>query len=319
MHIQHLALLTMTSSFLIAAPGLLAESSGSRLLTHGDFTVEVMDPSAPDRYNSGVRFTQAAAIIGASRGGKGFLYYESKHNPLTDVAGLFSEFDLTLSPPGFDEAQLGEGFVKIGVGVLKKGAENYQFYPQHKIIRLAPTEATWGADTARFHQVCAPYNGYGYDLVATVTVGEGTIVVDWRLENTGTKPFETQQYAHNCFRFDQLPVGPGYEVRFPYDFQARGLKSEQRQVGRTIEFTEKIPTAVNIDVDYPPTYAGPNTIEVVHLASGLFVSCLTSVQSLRTAVHGAAIYVCPEQFINVHLGPGEHASWQRRYEFGTRR
>ena len=307
------------SSLLIAASVLLAESPGSRLLTHGDFAVEVMDPSAPDRYNSGVRFTQAAAIIAASRGGKEFLYHESKHNPSTDGAGLFSEFDLTISPPGFDEAQIGDGFLKIGVGVLKKGAENYQFHPQHKVIRLATTESTWGSDSARFHQVCAPYNGYGYDLVATVAIGEGTIVVDWRLENTGTKPFETQQYAHNFLRFDRLPVGPGYEVRFPYDFQARGLQNEQRQAGRTIEFTKKIPSAVNIDADYPPAYTGRNTIEVVHPASGLFVSCLTSVRSLRTAVHGKAIYVCPEQFIEIRLEPGEHASWQRRYEFGSRR
>ena len=316
MHVQHLALLSVTGSFLFTAPGLHAALPGSRVLAHGDFAVELMDPGAPDRYNRGVRFTPVAAIIGAARGGEEFLYQESGHDPLTDVAGLFSEFDLGTSPPGFAEAKIGEGFVKVGVGVLKKGAANYQFYPQHEIIRLATTEAAWGSETARFHQVCEPDNGYGYDLAATVTVGAGMIVVDWRLENTGTKPFETEQYAHNCFRFNRQSIGPGYEVRFPHDFQARGLQKDQRQVGRTIEFTEKIPAAVNIEADYPPDYTGPNSVEVIHPASGLFVNCLTSVRSLRTAVHAAEKYVCPEQFIAIRLQPGEHATWQRRYEFG---
>lgn len=293
--------------------------SGSRVLNYRDFVVELMDPNDPQRYNRGVRFTPVAAICQATLGGDEFLFKEAMPDPLTAVAGLFAEFDLISPPPGFTAGKLGEGYVKIGVGVLKKDAATYHFWPQHELIRPAQTTMTGGESTVQFHQVCAPYNGYGYALAATVTVGAGTIVVDWWLQNTGSQPLETQQYAHNCFRFNRQAIGPDYAVSFPYDFQARGLQPEQRQTGRAIQFLAEIPSAVNIEVDYPPDYTGPNSLAVTQVGSGRFATCRTSVKGVRTAIHAAKVYVCPEQFITIRLSPGATAAWARRYAFGVKR
>jgi hypothetical protein len=291
-----------------------AQYPGSRLLRAGDVVVEVMDPNAAERYNRGVRFTPVAAVIRADAGTNEFFMHEAEHDPLTAVAGLFAEFDLITPPPGFTEAKQGDGYVKVGVGVLAKDEENYRFWPQHPLLKAARTEVEWGASTAKFHQVCEPCNGYGYELGATVAVGaSGTIAVDWRLRNSGTKTLETQQYAHNCFQLNRQPVGPDYVLEFPYDFAARKLQSEQRQEGRAIRFAATIPTAVNIDVDYPAAYTGPNTLAVRHTRTGQAVECLTSVPGTRTAVHASKIYLCPEQFIALRLKPGESAAWTRRY------
>ena len=288
---------------------------GSKVLVYKDFVVEIMDPNDPDRYNRGVRFTPVAGIIRVNLGENEFLFHQVEHDPLTGVAGLFAEFDLITPPPGFTEAKMGEGFVKIGVGVLKKDVPNYQFWRNYEIIKPARTEVIWGKRTVKFHQVCEPYNGYGYELDAIVSVGERTIVVDWRLKNIGSKQLETHHYVHNCFLFNRQPIGPGYIVSFPYDFQARGLQNEQRQVGRIIQFIGEITKPANIEIDYPADYSGPNILSVYHTKSGHKVNCLTSLKGTRTALHVANIYVCPEQFIMIRLLPGESITWSRSYRF----
>lgn len=307
-----MALLCVISSLNMAG-NMNSKEAASRLLKDGDLTVEVMDPNAPDRYYRGVRFTPVAAIMTAARGTNEFLYHEAQHDPLTAVAGLFAEFDLVTPPPGFAEAKLGDGFIKIGVGVLKKDTERYQFWHPYEQLQPARTQVTWSDTTATFRQLGAPCNGYGYELEATVTVCQATIRVDWRLKNSGTQPLETQHYAHNSFRFNRQPVGPDYTLEFPYDFAARKLQTGQRQEGRAIRFLATLPEPVNIEVDYPSDYAGANSLVVRHAASGLSVTCLTSLPGTRTAVHAASVYLCPEQFIALALKPGETATWSRQY------
>jgi hypothetical protein len=128
---------------------------------------------------------------------------------------------------------------------------------------------------------------------------------------------DTQHYVHNCFQLGRRPVGPDYELAFPYDFTARKLEAEQRQDGRAIRFLAAIPTAANIEVDYPAAYTGPNTLSVRQTATGQSIDCLTSMPGTRTAVHAAKIYLCPEQFIALSVKPGATAAWTRRYELRT--
>ncbi len=291
--------------------------AGSRVLAKGDLVVEVMDPAAADGYYRGVRFTPLAAVIRAERGGREYFLHEAERDPLAAVAGLFAEFDLTSSPPGFAEAAIGEGFVKVGVGVLTKTERNYRFWPHHPVLRRATTETQWSASTATFRQVCEPHNGHGYELEATLALADdGVIEVDWRLHNSGSKSLATEQYVHNCFQFDGRPVGPDYELSFPYDFEARGLQAQQRQEGRAILFPETLTQAVNIVVEPPADYAGPNTLLVRHLGTGQTIECLTSKPGRRTAVHASKVYLCPEQFIAIRLEPGESTTWTRRYVLG---
>ena len=69
--------------------------AGSRVLAAGNLVVEVMDPSDPQRYNCGVRFTPVAAVLGARLGGREFLYNPVAHNPVNDHGGLAAEFGTT--------------------------------------------------------------------------------------------------------------------------------------------------------------------------------------------------------------------------------
>ncbi len=221
---------------------------GSRVLQSSDLVVEVMEPDHPERYNRGTRFTPVAAVLRVSMKDDQFLSNPVEHNPLKEHGGLAAEFDLVTpgGPPGYAEAKDGEGFIKVGVGVLKKTGGQYGFWKEYEVLQAAETTVKWGPAEADFHQTCPEVNGYAYELWAKVKVDGKVVAVEWTLANTGKKPFETHHYAHNYFSFNNLPVGPDYSLSFPYDFKATGLKEEQEQDGKEIRFVAEIPKAMNI-------------------------------------------------------------------------
>ena len=317
LHIPVLAFLAMLPSSTVHG-----EDPAARVLTSGSLSVEVMDPNHPDRYNRGVRFTPVAAVLRANLNGRSYLYAPADHDPVVDHGGLAAEFDLCIPggpeadlPPGYEEAAVGEGFLKVGVGVLRKGKKTYNFFQKPELIESAKTTVQWSPDSAAFRQTCGGVNGYAYELAATVTVRDNAVFVDWKLTNTGTKALVTKQYTHNFFRFGDHDIGDGYILSFPHDFQAECLESGQKQIGRDILFVGAIRKWINALVRPPADYAGPNAFLLRDTVTGQSVRCETSVPGLFTAIHARTSYVAPEQFIAISLAPGETKTWSRSYAF----
>jgi hypothetical protein len=301
------------------AVGEVARHSGARILESGGLRIEVMDPAQEAPYYKGQRFTPLAAVLRASLDGHEFFFNPVEHDPMNHHAGLASEFDLTTSPPGYADAAEGDGFIKIGVGELKKKGQNYAFWNTYEVIKAAQTSVKWDKDAAAFKQTCKGVNGYAYELSANVKVAADRIDIDWSLKNTGTKPLATDTYVHNFFRFNDQSAGPDYVLSFPFDYKAGGLGEEQEQKGREILFKKEIPGAVNIEVPHPEGYKGENAFTLTHTKSGQALTGTTSVSSLRTAVHASKSYVCPEQFIHLEVEPGKETNWRRSYTFAVAR
>ena len=294
-----------------------SEHPGTRELSSGDLTLQVMLPDHDERYYVGSRFTPVAAVLSARVGDQGFFSNPVEHDSETEHAGLASEFDLSTPPPGHAEAAIGEGFVKVGVGILKKTGANYFFWNKYEVITPAETTVEWGENSAAFRQVCEGVSGYAYTLQAVVTVAERVLTVDWTLSNTGQKPIATDHYVHNFFRLGDRPVGPDYVISFPFDFEAPGLAEEQTLKGREIHFAAEIPKWVNIDLKPAEEPEGPQSFTVSQTATGLSIRGTTSPRVTRTAIHATKSHLCPEQFIHLEIEPGKKANWQRRYEFGV--
>ena len=276
-----------------------------------------MDPAHESPYYTGQRFTPVAAVLRATLDGHEFFFNPLEHNAETEHAGLASEFDLVTQPPGHAGAADGEGFVKVGVGVLKKKGQNYAFWSAYEVITPAKTSVEWGEDSATFKQTCEGAGGYAYELGAEVKVTADQVSVDWTLKNTGTKPLSTDNYVHNFFRFDDKPVGPDYVVSFPYDFEAEGLGEEQEQKGREVHFTKEIPKFINAKVPVPEGYDGENAFTVKHTKTGQSLAGLSSLPSKEVALHATKSNVCPEQFIHIEVAPGKEATWRRSYTFSV--
>ncbi|MDR1279789.1 MAG: hypothetical protein LBK99_03070 [Opitutaceae bacterium] len=302
-----------------------AAATAEHTLDNGVIQARVMDPNHPDRFNRGVRFTPLAAVLDVSRDGVEYLYSPEKHDPIHDHAGLAAEFDLCIPggppehlPPGYEQAGVGEGFLKIGVGALKKGGKTYQFFQVPELLEAAKTVAEWSADAVFYRQEYrgAHTPGHAYRLEADLRLDGPGVVVEWRLFNTGRKPVTTRQYTHNFFRIADRDTGRGYVMSFPYDFQPRGLETGQRQEGRDICFVGAIPRWINAVVPWPEGYSGPNTLTLRHTEARRHIVCKTSLPGLRTDIHARAGYIAPEQFVEITIASGESRSWKRHYIFG---
>lgn len=298
---------------------------GTRILTDGRLRAEVMDPAAPDRYNRGVRFAVPAAVLRATYAGRSFLHAPLQHDPIGDHGGLASEFDLCIPggppehlPPGWREASEGGGFLKIGVGVLRKQGKDYHLFHRPAVIAAAETTVEWGDATASFSQTCPGADGYAYELSALVTLHDPEIAIAWTLVNTGSKAFVTRTYAHNFLRFDDHDAGPGYELAFPYPLSVSGANPEQHVAGQSILFDARIPTWVNMAVAWPADYAGANSCVLSHPEAGMALTCTTSMPSDVVAIHARAAYISPEQFVRLDLAPGARAGWTRTWRFAVR-
>lgn len=294
-----------------------------RTLSSDRLEVDVMDPHSPDRYYRGPRFSPVANVLQVRMDGHRFLFAPAKHDPLTENGGLAMEFDIGTEPnpppPRFNEAAPGEGFLKIGVGVLKKETDPlYKFYTPYAVLQPATTTVEWNADRARFLQICPGVAGYAYRLDAEVRVVANEVRVTCRLANTGAKPFSTEHYAHNFFAFDNHGVGPGHTVEFPGDFTAHIPKPVIVQNGRVLEIigeiTTKIKAAEAFVTPLPPV-GSEASARVRHAASGLGIRATVSRPTSRMTVHANPRYLCPEQFIRIDLKPGETADWERVYVF----
>lgn len=301
------------------------ELPGTRVLADGRLRIEVMDPAAPDRYNRGVRFATVAAVLRATCAGRSFLHAPLRHDPLDDHGGLASEFDLCIPggpperlPPGWREAPEGGGFLKIGVGVLRKHGDSYHLFHRPPLVEAAATSVVWGPSSAAFTQVCQGVDGYAYSLGAVVTVRDPEVEIAWTLANTGAKAFTTHTYAHNFLRFDDRDAGPGYELSFPYPITVSGANPEQTVGADVIRFTARIPTWVNMEVAWPAGYASANTCVLSHPEAGMSLACTTSRSGEPVAIHARAAYISPEQFVRLDLGPGASASWTRTWRFSVR-
>ncbi len=299
-----------------------ARLPGTRVLTDGRLVVEVMDPASPDRYNRGTRFSPLANVLRARLDGHEFLHAPDTHDPLLDNGGLASEFDLLSDepPPGFDEAKIGDGYVKIGVGVLKKTRARYDFWPVSPVIEEAKTTATWGTDRASFQQVCDGVNGYAYRLAAEVRVAEAGVTIECRLTNTGEKVFSTMQYAHNYLAFDGAEATSDYRIEFPYEpapvYQPDSARA-LRQRGNTLVFDEALKKTLNAKLPWPAGYDGPNQLSIYNVNTGMRLTMTTSIAGPFVFLHATSGYVCPEQFVRVRIEPGETIFWERVYRFET--
>lgn len=308
--------------FMISCLGLNAKAQSVpavHTLSNGVLSVEVMDPNSPERYYQGIRFSPVGNVLQVTMDGRKFLHAPEKHNPLTDAAGLPIEFDISPStPPGFDEAAEGEGFVKVGVGVLARTGDIYRFFTPYQTLSLAKTDVEWGKDSAIFRQSCEGANGYAYDLACELRLAGRKLEVRCRLKNAGTKPFTTEQYAHDFFAFGGQPVGRGYELELSYDFEAKFDKPVFESSGRVVKLIAPIVPpmkAAEARITALDDKRGADRGGIRDPATGQSVKTAISRPAARLTLHVGPNYFCPEQFVRIPVAPGETQEWTRTYEF----
>ena len=254
------------------------------------------------------------------------------HNPTNfeAILGPVEEFG-TAQALGYEEAKVGETFLKIGVGELQKPPEkSYGNLRNYKVV----TPGAWTMDRAgpaqvRFTQEVRTAKGYGYWYEKTIAAESARpvqgqqrsarLTIAHRLKNSGVKPLVTDVYNHNFFNIDKDPVGPHYELQFPFPVAAARPRERFNEIvelsGKELRLRKVIDTG---SVFSELTGFGRTTqagFTLRHTPSGIRVTVVGTEPLSKFNLWGVRTTLCPEPFHALHLQPGEEKAWTWEYRF----
>lgn len=252
--------------------------------------------------------------------------------------GLCNEFDIE-EPIGYDEAEVGECFPKLGIGLLVKPDESaytqhgprqprqtgYRFAHPYEIAAKFPIHVETTASQATFTVEPVACRGYAARVVKTVSVQGAELTIAYELQNVGENPIVTTEYVHNFIGIDGNAMGPDYRLRLPYAIAFPPVPPE------FAPFAERLMAVLDIQggdvrckaTPEHPFYCRPLGFsktdaaqwELVHEPSGVGLREFDDFAPTRVAIWGREHVISAEVFVVVDVQPGETQRWTRRYEF----
>ncbi len=241
----------------------------------------------------------------------------SKKNEHGFGRGLYNEFGID-SPLGFKEAEIGEWFHKIGVGLLKKTKSEYRFNENYEIIPAAFRVIT-EKNKIIIYCTSDSINGYSYRLTKEIELFEKSFSIKYILENTGEKEIVTNEYNHNFIGLNQTRLGRNILLKFPFQMQ----RSEFQEIvnpGNKVNVHES-ELKFNANPEEPFFFSNLSGNQMVDarwelqdLISKIGIREVGSFQTQSINVWGSKHVISPELFIKIQILPGQTAEWSRTYE-----
>lgn len=230
--------------------------------------------------------------------------------------GFYNEFGID-SALGFEEAEIGDWFHKIGVGLLKKEDNQYLF---NKPYQIRPSKFNTSAEPNKIIIECKSetINGYSYLLKKVIELHESSFAIKYYLENTGDKEIHTHEYVHN-FTAINRSIGEDYILNFPFDLKPNLF-------GETVNPEGKVEIGQNeIKFNGAPkeqfffsNLTGGKTVdatwELLHLKRKIGIRETGDFQCNKVNLWGWKHVISPELFIEINVKPGESKEWSRIYE-----
>lgn len=261
------------------------------------------------------RFCHAAQIRRVEVNGTCFTQRERDQPTArsTDGAGLCCEYKC---PKLEENVQVGEKWLKIGVGILTRLPERWKHVDSRQVDRL-PTLVEACENAAAFTTTAGPVNGIAYREVRSVEVSSQTIHLQVRLMNTGEKTFEVDEYCHNFVSLGAYPIDETHHLFLPALQDVMAIEPDPLFVLRPAElrFTHKPDGA--FFRPFQPAKAAQPTWTLMRDNSHLSISGSVSFTPDWITLWGDSYCVCPEVYQRICLEPGHEMEWERQWTFNT--
>ncbi len=231
---------------------------------------------------------------------------------------FYNEFGIDTAL-GFQEAEIGGWFHKIGVGLLRKDSHAYLFNKKYD-IEPAKFKIRTNLNKVLINCTSKIMNGYSYVLKKEIQLLESGFRIDYHLENTGEKSIVTTEYVHNFTAIDKMAMGQDYVLRFPFQLKPRDFKD-------TVNPEEKVKIGHNsITFNGQPSeqfffskLAGNKSVvatwELINIKNRIGIRETGSFQTKKVNLWGCEHVISPELFFDIHLRPGQSTAWSRTYDF----
>ena len=265
----------------------------------------------------GSRFTQIGKLFAISFKGVSFTTNELQNGFSKEHGtGFYNEFDIDTAL-GYEETKKGDWFHKIGVGLLKKEDEVYDFLKKYECNKAAIT-AQLSENSMVFEANQKEYNGYGYHLKQEYILNGNGFSINYRLENTGSKTIKTSEYNHNFLQIQNALISPAYRLNFIPEIKM-SKHSEFVNPNDAVDFNEK-------QLTFKATPESDFFISDVQAKSGIIlgwelvqksfkIKAATNFTPTKMNIWGTGHVMSPELFAEIMVKPDEVKTWNRSYEF----
>ncbi|GGD53496.1 hypothetical protein [Muriicola marianensis] len=231
--------------------------------------------------------------------------------------GLYNEFGIATAL-GFEEAEKGGWFHKIGVGLLKKDGDSYLF---HKPYTIDPAHFDFLQGPDRVTVLCTSkdVNGYAYVLRKDIELQESGFAIHYHLVNTGEKEIHTSEYVHNFLGIDRDPIGPHYAVEFPFPLSPDLFEETVNPEGKAVLGQNQVSFKASPKDQFFFSPLNGNTRAeagwtLTHRSQGIRLSESGSFQTDKVNLWGWTHVISPELFHTISLMPGQSTTWSRTYQ-----
>jgi hypothetical protein len=278
-------------------------------------------PDTARGYYRGTRFDWSGVIPSLRwNGHEYFGEWFDAHDPVLHdgITGPVDEFLTGTSSLGYEEAQAGQAFVRIGVGAVKKpaGETAYQRFATYEILDHGKWTVTPGEDHVTFVHELGDSNGYAYRYEKVVRVSAARLMLEYKLRNTGRKRIESTVYNHNFFTLDRRGTDDDSAVTFAFDPLLQRPNPLASLDGRTLRFTRAFGPKETMFTDITGYGQAPGDydfrIENRATKAGVRITSDRPLARLGFWAHPKTI--CPEPFIDVSVDPGAERTWFIHYE-----
>ena len=300
------------------------EAFPSASISNGVVKAALLLPDKEKGYYQATRFDWSGVIESLEYDGHSYFgQWFKNYNPKTHdaIKGPVEEFE----PIGYDDAKVGDEFIKIGVGALSKTSDKpYSSFVLYDIKNPGIWKVKTKKDEVQFTQELKDQSGYGYIYTKTVHLvrGKPELVLEHSVKNTGTKNIETNVYDHNFFMIDGEPTGPNIRIKFPFDISGtgRGIGTIADLKSKEIDFLRVLNDREDMYIGSLNGYANDATdydIRIENTKSKAGVR-IRGDQPLSKLVFWAnPNTACPEPYIHIEAKPGQEFKWNIHYEFYT--
>ncbi|RAP74590.1 hypothetical protein [Paenibacillus montanisoli] len=264
----------------------------------------------PGEHYKGTRFDRSAYLYAISCNEISFAAHEFPDRPIgTGGAGLCSEF----APLGFEETEIGDWFVKPGVGLLKKESESYIFHKQYECLPDAFEVVQHGPASVTLSSDGQEADGRRLRISRTFTLTGDGVVIDYTLVNLGSKTIHTEEYVHNFIAIQQQPIGSGYSFQMDAAVDSDRLPPFIQEADGQLRFTDAPKEPFYFRAE--PAAGDDDVFELcIHYEDiGGFLEIDWFVPS-KVAVWGCPHALSVESFNSIELQPGERIEYRREFK-----
>lgn len=311
---------TLTLFFILSAMQVSAQYPEASI-SNTQIEAKLYLPDSKDGFYRGARFDWSGVISSLKfKGHEYFGEWYEKHDPKRHdaITGPVEAFD----PLDYDDTTVGETFVKIGIGTIRKLNNGpYKFSTPAEIVNSGEWKVRTKSDRIIFRHKLNDEKGYAYTYTKIVRLlkGKPELIIEHKLKNTGRKAINTSVFDHNFFVMDKQTTGSNFTVTLPF-------KIENEPSGKKLmDFSENKMTYLRdlekgeSTMEYPKGYSGSNIedydFRIENKKTGAGVRITADRALARFMYWSVPTTLSPEPFIKVDAEPGKEFNWIIRYQF----